>query len=98
MQVDSEGYERGNEGGDEETGAGDAGSVGQDGRHRGSGTEFLKVDGEVLERGLVDLVPSLCAYLRGHTEVGEAFQEARIRAGGGVGDGMIFTWFDVGGG
>lgn len=31
--------------------------------------EFLKVDGEVLERGLRDLVPSLCAYLRGHTEV-----------------------------
>ncbi|CAN0058980.1 unnamed protein product, partial [Scytosiphon promiscuus] len=30
--------------------------------------EFLKVDGEVLERGLRDLVPSLCAYLRGHTE------------------------------
>ncbi|CAM9736796.1 unnamed protein product, partial [Hapterophycus canaliculatus] len=30
--------------------------------------QFLKVDGEVLERGLRDLVPSLCAYLRGHTE------------------------------
>ncbi|CAM9728964.1 unnamed protein product, partial [Ectocarpus fasciculatus] len=30
--------------------------------------EFLKVDGAVLERGLSDLVPSLCAYLRGHTE------------------------------
>lgn len=31
--------------------------------------EFIKVDGEVLENGLRDLVPSLCAYLRGHTEV-----------------------------
>lgn len=36
-----------------------------EGRHK----EFLKVDGEVLERGLRELVPSLCAYLRGHTEV-----------------------------
>lgn len=31
--------------------------------------KFLKVDGDVLERGLRELVPSLCAYLRGHTEV-----------------------------
>lgn len=36
-----------------------------EGRHK----EFLKVDGGVLERGLRELIPSLCAYLRGHTEV-----------------------------
>lgn len=62
MQMDTmEGF-----GGSQGDGAeGGIGGIGRLKQH----PEFLKVDGEVLERGLRDLVPSLCAYLRGHTEV-----------------------------
>ena len=42
-------------------------SVGQ--QDGGLHKEFLKVDGQVLERGMRGLIPSLCAYLQGHTEV-----------------------------
>eukprot|EP00752_Nemacystus_decipiens_P007482 g6684.t1 len=48
------------------------GVEGGEGGGSGSGgpgqLKFLKVEGDVLERGLRELVPSLCAYLRGHTE------------------------------
>lgn len=45
---------------------GGSGIAGQVGRHH---QESLKVDGDILERGLKELIPSLCAFLRGHTEV-----------------------------
>lgn len=65
MQVDQpEGFGTGEDGVEGE--GVDGGGVG------GSGLvqqKFLKVDGDVLESGLRELVPSLCAYLRGHTEV-----------------------------
>lgn len=45
-------------------------SEGVTGRHRPvTGRDLLQVDLDVLERGLREVVPFLCAYLRGHTEV-----------------------------
>lgn len=52
--------------------------------------QYLQVDGEVLEWGLKCLVPSLCAYLRGHTEVSE-------EGGGGIGGLRLrVVWSSVG--
>lgn len=50
------------------------GSEGEGGRlgFEGIRRELQNVDGELLERGLRELVPSLCAYLRGHKEVSSA--------------------------
>ncbi|CAM9458265.1 unnamed protein product [Sphacelaria rigidula] len=59
---------------DDIEGAGSS-SEGGSGRHSPSlrrpltGRESLQVDLDVLERGLKEVVPFLCAYLRGHTEV-----------------------------
>lgn len=58
-------------------------TLGNEGNQRqfmGIGRELQNVDGEVLERGLRELVPSLCAYLKGHTEVRSSFSDTTWRA------------------
>ena len=67
VDVDSFEVEEASQGGGEGGNLEGGGGEGKNWRHQ----DFLKVEGEVLERGLRDLVPSLCAYLRGHTEVSQ---------------------------
>lgn len=56
--------------GEEGSEGGGGGSDVAAGRHRPvTGRDLLQVDLEVLERGLREVVPFLCAYLRGHSEV-----------------------------
>lgn len=82
MQVDTDAYGGRVEGGD-------GGS-----RQGAAAQESMKMESEDLERGLKELIPSLCAYLRGHTEVrleGTRELERDLRgAGACYGDSRVY--------